>query len=176
MQQAIGVAIAATERRDYKGAHALFKLIYDAPGADSVPVTGLSFYGLCVLKVERKAGRAIELADTARAKEFYDSRHWANLARIYLESGSRRRAVSTLAAGLKQMPGDQTLLKFRDEIGYRQGPPIGFLHRDNPLNVFFGKRPDILHPPQWVKIAIAIVWFIALMALTFYFLMKNSGF
>lgn len=176
VQKAISVAIDATRRGDYKGALKLFRLIYDDKSQGNVPATGLSYYGVCLLKVERKTKQAIELAETAREREFYDAHHWANLAFIYLDSGSRRRAVTVLHDGLERMPKDPTLLQVREQIGYRRGSVIKFLHRDNPVNVFLGKRPHLLTPTKSVKIAIAIVWFIALMAITFYFLAKNSGF
>lgn len=176
IQKALNVAIAAAERGDFSGAHELFRLIYERPSADQLPATGLSYYGRCILRTGGRSRRAIELAEQARKREFYDSRHWANLVRIYIETGSRRRAVSTLEDGLKRMPRDRTLLRVRDEIGYRKPPPLRFLHRDNPINVFFGKRPHLLHPSKTVKIAVVVTWFLLLMAGTFYVLLENSGF
>ncbi|MDX1584029.1 MAG: hypothetical protein R3338_10570, partial [Thermoanaerobaculia bacterium] len=139
VQKAISVAIDATDRGDYRGALKLFNLIYEDKDPRTAPPKGLSYYGLCILKAERRKKEAIQLGEIAREREFYDSHHWANLVRIYLGSGSRRRAVAVLQEGLDRMPKDPVLLAVREEIGYRKGPAIGFLHRDNPINIFLGK-------------------------------------
>lgn len=174
-QSPMAVAINATERGDYAGALKLFKLIYDSPGRsiDEAPPTGLSYYGLCIVEVEGVSKRAIELAERARKEQFYDAHHWGNLVRIYIRSGSRRRAVAVLEDGLRRMKDDPYLLKVRDEIGYRRPSALRFLHRDNPVNVLFGKNPDLLNPSMAVKTITSVVFLILLFAITFYFLIRN---
>lgn len=175
IRKAVDTAINATERGDYSGALQLFRLVQKNTGRD-VPVRALSYYGLCLVKAEKQTKQGIELAETARTQEFFESRHWANLVRIYLAGGSRRRAVTILQEGLQKMPNDPTLMKLRTEIGYRSSSPFPFLHRDNILNVYFGKRRHLLHPSRTTKIVVGVLWFLALMAATLYFLFQNSGF
>ncbi len=175
VREAVDTAISATERGDYEGALKLFRLVQKNT-AKEIPARGLSYYGLCLVKVERQTKQAIELAEAARSVEFFDARHWANLVRIYLAGGSRRRAITILHEGLQKMPNDPVLMKLRNEIGYRNPSPIRFLHRDNFLNVYFGKRRHLLHPSRTTKIVVGVIWFIALIAITLYFLYRSSGF
>lgn len=174
VRKAVETAMNATARGDFEGALTLFRLVQKNGG--EIPVRALSYYGLCVVNVERQTKLAVEMAEKARTEEFFDTRHWANLVRIYLAGGSRRRAVAILHEGLDRMPGDSTLLNLRNEIGYRRPSPIPFLHRDNPLNVYLGKRRSSMSLGRTGKIIIGIIWFLALVGLTLFFLMRSSGF
>ena len=51
----------------------------------------------------------------------------------------RRLAVNTIERGLKLDPDHKGLLELKQEIGARRKPVLGFLGRDNPLNVFLGR-------------------------------------
>jgi hypothetical protein len=71
--------------------------------------------------------------------QFYEAdNHW-NLARLHVVASNRQAAVAALEAGLKLDPEHDGLLALAKEIGTRKPPVIRFLHREHPLNRFFGR-------------------------------------
>lgn len=137
-QAALRRGIQAAEREDFHQALTIFSSIYNEESDD--PVDGLSHYGLCLALVEKRYKPAIRLCQRAMSVQFYNAAHYANATRIFIAAGNRKRAVEALENGLKQLPKDALLLQVRDRIGWRRGKAIPFLHRDNPLNVWMGKR------------------------------------
>jgi hypothetical protein len=61
------------------------------------------------------------------------------MAKIYLLAESRRKAYEELERGLALAPSHPDLKRLQRDMGVRQRPVIGFLSRDNPLNVKLGK-------------------------------------
>jgi hypothetical protein len=59
---------------------------------------------------------------------------------VYLERNDRASAIEKLHAGLRIQPSNVRINKILDDIGRRKPPPITFLSRSNPLNIWFGKR------------------------------------
>jgi tetratricopeptide (TPR) repeat protein len=100
---------------------------------------GLSYYGLCLALVERKYKNAIDFCKKAIELQFYNPYHYANLCRVYMAAGARRRAFEILQEGLRVMPEEEMLLTLRGEFGLRARPPLPFLARNNPLNEMIGK-------------------------------------
>jgi tetratricopeptide (TPR) repeat protein len=100
---------------------------------------GLSYYGLCLALVEKKYKNAIDFCKKAIELQFYNPYHYANLCRVYMAAGARRRALDILQEGLRVMPEEETLLTLRGEFGLRARPPLPFLARNNPLNEMIGK-------------------------------------
>src|SRR6185369_12480205 len=101
----IAEAIEATEEEDYLRGLTLF---LDAYGTDDVPLIqsgkstqGLSYFGLCVALVRKEFKHGIDLCRRAIDLEFYNGDHYANLGRIYLAMGNRKKALETVEAGLK---------------------------------------------------------------------------
>ena len=133
LQQALRVAVAATDRGDYAGAMKVFKALYGDPKLKAPP-DGLSAYGLCVAMEEKQTKKGIELCRAAIAAQFYDSRHYCNLITLHLKKADRKGAVEVLCEALERMPKDAALLALRDKMGYRHPPPIASLSRDNPIN------------------------------------------
>lgn len=138
IHEAVRIGIAATEREDYEGALKLFSIVYTA--GNEVPVNGLSYYGLCLAKAERKFNAGVQLCEKAIDSQFYDSAHYINLIKLFLSAKSRRKAVEVLETAIARMPTDPRVQAMRAEMGYRARPVIRFLHRDNPVNVILGKR------------------------------------
>ncbi|HVT02050.1 MAG TPA: hypothetical protein VHL58_01600 [Thermoanaerobaculia bacterium] len=134
---AIKMGITAVERGDFSAALRLFRAIYEK-NPEAAPVEGLSYYGLCLARVEKKLKLGADLCRKAIQAQFYDSAHHGNLIRIYLQAKNRRAAVKVLEEGLSRMPKDGTLLALRDQMNYRAPVPILFLHRDNPVNRVLG--------------------------------------
>ena len=82
---------------------------------------------------------AAEFCQAAIEREFYNSDHYENLGRVWVEGGSRRKAVEAFDKGIALSPENRRLRKLREEIGVRRRPVIPFLHRDNPLNITLGR-------------------------------------
>lgn len=137
-QAALKRGIHAAEREDFHQALQILSGIYNEHSED--PVDGLSYYALCLALVERKYKPAIKMCERAVSVQFYNAAHYANSVRVFIAAGNRRLAVQVLEDGLKKLPKDSLLLQIRTRIGYRRGNVIPFLHRDNPLNVWLGKR------------------------------------
>lgn len=139
----IDAAITLTERGDYLSALTIFQEIYgteDAPPIKNAKdASGLSYFGLCLALVQKKYKVAMELCKRAIDLEFYNGNHHANLVRVYMARGDRKKAVETADAGLRMLPEHDGLLKIRKELGIRARPPLPFLDRSNPVNVAMGQ-------------------------------------
>ena len=137
-------AILATRNEDYLRALTLFIDVYGT--ADSPPLqtakaaSGLSFFGVCLALVQRKFKVAIDLCRRAIDLEFYNGDHYANLARVYIAAGQRRKALETIETGLKVTHGEHDdLMMVRNSLGIRARPAVPFLDRSNPINVSLGQ-------------------------------------
>jgi len=137
------IAIDTTKEEDYLHALTMFLDVYGTE--DSPPLstgkaaTGLSYFGLCLALVQRKFKQGVDLCKRAIDLEFYNGDHYANLARVYLAAGQRKKAVDTAEAGLKLAPENEELMKVRGDIGVRARPTVPFLDRSNPINVSLGQ-------------------------------------
>lgn len=136
-------AIQAARDEDYLRALTMFMEIYgtdDAPPIQSPrDAQGLSFFGLCLALVKRMNKPAIDLCKRAIDLEFYNGDHYANLARVYLVAGNRKKALEAAESGLKVAPENEELLEVRKMIGIRSRPPVPFLDRSHPINVSLGQ-------------------------------------
>ncbi len=181
LQQAMRLGIAATERGDYPQAIKVFKVLYEDPRI-KVPVEGLSFYGLCVAIEDKQTKKGIDLCKAAIAAQFYDSRHYVNLIRLHLKKGNKPSAVEVLNDALSRMPKDSSILKLQAELGMGARPPIGFLHRDNPLNRWLQsrrKKPrsskfhlENVHPA--VTGLVVLIIFAAIFGTVYYYLYEQA--
>ena len=136
-------AIATAREEDYLAALTKFLDIYGTE--DSPPIrtpkdaSGLSYFGLCLALVRKQMKPAIDLCRRAIDLEFYNGDHYANLARVYVAAGNRKKAVETAENGLKLVPEHDYLLNVRKSLGIRSRPAVGFLDRTNPINVSLGQ-------------------------------------
>ena len=136
-------AIEATKDEDYLRALTLFVDFYggeDAPThLNTKAARGLSYFGLCLALVQKKYKPAIDLCKRAIELQFYNADHHANLARIYIAAGNRKKAVESVEAGLRIHPEDEYLRQVRKSLGIRARPAVPFLDRSNPINVSLGQ-------------------------------------
>jgi len=140
----IDQAVMLTRNEEYLAALTEFMDIY---GGEEPPTmlmttktaTGLSWFGVCLALVQRKFKPAIDLCKRAIELQFYSADHHANLARVYLAAGNRKKALETVEGGLKIHPEDDYLLSVRKMLGVRARPAVPFLDRSNPINVSLGK-------------------------------------
>ncbi len=138
----IDVAIVATRNEEYLRALNLFQEIYqgaEAPIRSPKDAAGLSYFGLCLALVRRDFKNAIDICKRAIDLEFYNGDHYANLARVYIAAGNRKKAVETSDAGLKLIPEHDYLEEVRKELGVRARPLVPVLNRTNPINVSLGQ-------------------------------------
>ncbi|MCP4897942.1 MAG: hypothetical protein GY906_13300 [bacterium] len=105
-----------------------------------VAVAAFSYYGLCVAMVRRKHGEATKYCQVSLKSNSYEPEHCYNLAMVHLEFDDRRRAVKMLKKGLQLSPRHKKINRAYQEIGQRKSPVIPFLHRNNPVNVWLGRR------------------------------------
>lgn len=140
---AVEEAIEKTRAEDYL--HALTQFL-DLYGTEDAPpirtprdASGLSYFGLCLALVRRQFKPAIDLCRRAIDLEFYNGDHYANLARVYIAAGNRKKAIETAENGLKLVPEHDYLTRVRNSLGVRAKPAVPFLDRANPINVSLGQ-------------------------------------
>ncbi|HVG23641.1 MAG TPA: tetratricopeptide repeat protein [Thermoanaerobaculia bacterium] len=136
-------AIQAAKEEDFLRALTLFLDIY---GTDDAPpirtpkdASGLSYFGLAIAIMQKKFKLAIDLCRRAVELEFYNGDHYANLARVYIAAGNRKKALETLDQGLKLAPEHEYLCQVRTTMGIRARPAVPFLDRSHPINVTLGQ-------------------------------------
>lgn len=136
-------AIETAREEDYL--HALTKFLDLYGTEDSPPIrtpkdaSGLSYFGLCLALVKKQFKPAIDLCRRAIDLEFYNGDHYANLARVYVAAGNRKKALETLENGLRLSPGHEYLISVRKALGVRARPAVPFLDRSHPINVSLGQ-------------------------------------
>jgi len=141
--QRLDEAVALTKSEEYLRALTIFIEVY---GGEDPPLpmlsktaSGLSYFGLCLALVEKRIKPAIDLCKRAIELQFYNVDHYANLARVYMAAGNRKKALEILDQGSKSHPDDESLLAVRRELGIRSRPPVPFLERSNPINISLGQ-------------------------------------
>jgi tetratricopeptide (TPR) repeat protein len=139
----ISEGIEATREEDYLRGLTLFLDVY---GTDEQPfitgskaAEGLSYFGLCIALISRKYKTAIDLCKHAIDLQFYNGDHYANLTKVYVAAGNRKKAVETAEAGLKLLPDHEGLLATRESLGVRARPPLPIFDRSHPVNVTLGQ-------------------------------------
>lgn len=139
----IDEAIRAARQEEFLRALTLFLDVYGTEDAPPIrtpkDASGLSYFGLCLALVRKQIKPAIDLCRRAIELEFYNGDHYANLARVYLVAGNRKKAVDAAEQGLKLVPEHEYLLAVRNFLGVRSEPPVPFLDRANPINVTLGQ-------------------------------------
>ncbi|SRR5581483_4512788 len=139
----IAEGILYTKAEDYLRALLIFDDAYgseDVPSLQSVKLAqGLSYFGVCLALVRKQYKSAIDLCRRAIDLEFYNPDHYANLARVYLAAGHRRKALEMVEAGLKLNEHHDGLLAVQRMLGVRARPTVPFLDRSHPINVSLGQ-------------------------------------
>lgn len=136
-------AIRAAREEDFLRALTMFMDIYGTE--DTPPITtpkaasGLSYFGLSIALMRKQIKPAIDLCRRAVDLEFYNGDHYANLARVYLAAGNRKKALETIEQGLRLVPGHDYLIAVRKSLGVRSRPSVPFLDRSHPINVTLGQ-------------------------------------
>jgi len=165
--QILSRGIEAAMRGDYALALPMLAAVYQAVPAEKYP-QGLSSYGLCLSKIEHKNKVGAELCEKAILVQPYDGRHWASLVRLYMGVKNRKKAVEVLEKGLKKLRSDDTLIKVRNEIGYRKAPYFHFVRRQHPLNKLYSRMSTTVERrAKPILLTLGSVAYLALMVAIF---------
>ena len=142
----LDAAIQATRQEDYLRAYTQFVELYGSDDLASIgspkAATGLSFFGLCLVLVQKKVKPALDLCKRAIELEFYNGDHYVNLTKVYIAAGNRKKAVEAVEGGLKHLPDHEGLMNLRKEMGVRARPAVPFLTRNHPINVALGQKRE----------------------------------
>ncbi len=96
-----------------------------------------SYHGLAMVHAGDLSGlnfcRQAAALETRLADVFY------NLALVEFRLNHRYRGCVAVAKGLRLDSRHLGLLRLRREMGVRRKPVVGFLSRDNPINIMLGK-------------------------------------
>jgi tetratricopeptide (TPR) repeat protein len=165
--QMVNVGVAAAERGDYEGALRLLSNVYRIVPPEKYP-QGLSAYGLCVAKFEKKNKVGADLCQKAIELQPYEGKHYANLVRVFIAGKNRRKAVDVLHNGLAKTRNDEALVQVREEIGYRRAPYFEFLDRRHPLNKLYSRTAGRLkRRGKIIALTIMSLIYLAAVALVF---------
>jgi hypothetical protein len=145
MAKAISDAIATTRAEGYDDAIVTFETYLPrlSSGTDDdkrLAASAFSYYGLCVAEVRKQYLDAKQYCELSLKVHPKDPDHYENLGRVHVLARARKGAVDALFKGLEYAPEHKGINKVLDEMGRRQDPVIGFLPRDNALNIYLGKR------------------------------------
>jgi tetratricopeptide (TPR) repeat protein len=98
-----------------------------------------SFCGLCLAMEKHRYADALDYCNISLKRDIMNPDHRANVALVYLERGDRRHAIQHLHEGLRLQANNGRINDILDAIGRRRPPVLGFLARDNPINVVLGR-------------------------------------
>jgi tetratricopeptide (TPR) repeat protein len=99
----------------------------------------LSLYGLCLGTVGRRRYKGIQFCREAVGLEHYNPDMYCNLGRVLLAAGRRKEAHQAFLRGLRIQSNHREIIQALKGMGIRRRPPLPFLARSNPLNVYLGR-------------------------------------
>lgn len=107
----------------------------------------LSLYGSLQALVDKKCRSGVDSCrkaltlfkpkDSRTASVLYPL-FYLNLGRAYLAAGKKKEAVEAFLKGLDYDKHYSELKKEMKLLGMRKKPPVAFLERSNPINIFIG--------------------------------------
>lgn len=131
---------ACREDRWREGYELLTRLAQTPTVDGKLPGVFYAYYGQAVARCEGRKQEGLKLCRVALTKEPFRPENHLNHAEVLLMLGSRRAAIRAMKEGLSLDPDHRGLLDLRRRLGIRRRPPIPFLPRGNPLNVWLGKQ------------------------------------
>lgn len=106
-------------------------------GRTILPVV-LAYYGLAVGHA-RNVRDGMKICQEALSSDRGNPDSYLCLARLYVLSGSKKRALDVISQGLRVRANHRGLNALRARLGVRQGRPVPFLPRESTVNVHLGK-------------------------------------
>lgn len=98
----------------------------------------LCFYGLCLIRLGNR-DEGFNKCIVAAEAELKNPEVFALLARAAITMSRRRIAIKAISQGLTIEPQYAKLVNLRNELGIRREPLLGFLSRNNLVNILLGK-------------------------------------
>lgn len=107
-----------------------------------------SYYGYLISVVENNTGEGLKLCKDAISalhsglhedSEILYPLFYLNLGRAFLKGNNKKEAIEAFQRGLKIDPDHKGIKWELKKLGSRKKPPLSFLDRSNPLNIFLGK-------------------------------------
>ena len=108
----------------------------------------LSYYGLSLALSDRATPEAIQACEMAARADKLDPDLLLNLGRVMALAGRRTKALAAFEEGLGLNPEHRALRTELAKLDRRRKPFIPFLHRDNPVNILFGRLRSKLTAPS----------------------------
>jgi tetratricopeptide (TPR) repeat protein len=108
-------------------------------GAGRPQMKYLSYYGVSFAQAYGATREALRACESAVKKDFLNATLFLNLGRVYLIAGKVTRALAAFEHGLRISPNHKELQDELAKVDRRSLPPIPFLSRCHPLNVWLGK-------------------------------------
>ncbi len=142
-----GIALCRQERWQ-EGLELLGKVLNaDERATGELPrALALSYLGYGIARFHNRQKEGLTLCERAVKLEFYQVDAQFNLARTQLLIGNRRAAVATLQRVLKLDASHAGAQALQAEMGWRRRPVLGFLSRNNPLNMLLGRIRHLFAP------------------------------
>lgn len=145
LEKLVTEAALLTRVEEYEDAVKLFEahLPQLSGGSDDdkrIAAGVFSYYGLCIAALRKQYSDGIKYCELSLKVQPGNPEHYENRAKIHLLARSRSRAVEALFEGLSYDPENKPINRILDQIGRRRDPVIGFLPRNNFLNVYLGKK------------------------------------
>ena len=97
-----------------------------------------SALAFCLAREKGQYKEAVALCNEAIRMEPKETRHFLLMGRIYLLAGRKKEAIRAFNLGLRHGASPEIRAEL-NKLGTRKQPPLPFLARENPLNIFFGK-------------------------------------
>lgn len=109
----------------------------------------LSYYGLCIAKVEKNATKAIPLCEKAVEKNIFHADLFCNLGKVYLQKRDRKKAYNAFIKGLSIDKRNKELINELKKMGIRKQPFFTFWSVV-PINQLKA-RSDTWMPESYLK-------------------------
>jgi len=129
------------------GRYADALIVFDSDICAMLDPLAMSYYAICLVRVEKRYDKAISLCAMAAEKEFFNPEIYLNLGRIFLARGHKSKAVKAFRRGLRIDDTHKELLTEIKRLGLRRRPFISWLSRHNSINIFIGKVTAISPRP-----------------------------
>ena len=97
-----------------------------------------SYLAYCLAKEKGAYRESVAICMDARKEDPKNSDIYLILGRIHLLAENRKQAIHFFRLGLRQGKNSRIENEL-NALGLRKSPPLPFLQRSNPLNIFLGK-------------------------------------
>lgn len=112
-------------------------LVYGEHNVQDAPTVLLSYYGLCLVALEKEVDRGLEFCRQAIDQAGHRTDFYLNLGKAYIFLNRKSQAIAAFEHGL-EIDHDTRLQAELWRLGVRRRPLLAFLARRNLLNRYLG--------------------------------------